>query len=170
MPTIKELRDFFLEMSRRGWAGGAPKTTIPELPGSKVIRLERDDLLYVDCYFSEGFKSHGFTGIWVQSVPAWMMDYHGFWVPNDKRVIPFWQRALTAAYLKGEFRGGRGPEKFQEGPLIYRNRLTRPSAKPMDPIELFTDFEGFEEICEGPELLAWHRFSGMMLGVQMMPH
>ncbi|MBI2637708.1 MAG: hypothetical protein HYW88_02300 [Candidatus Sungbacteria bacterium] len=155
---MKEVEEFFLEASRQTYAADAPKTTIAELPKSKVLRYERGDWLYVDCYFSANGKSFGTTTIWFQGQPVWGMQYHGHWNEKNKRIIPFLKRALKSSYEKGEFLGGRGPVLFNEEELsmMYRNS---PNTKS------FREFEGTEWIFEfggdGTEFI--HNYSGMAL-------
>ena len=89
MIDLKEVEKFFLEAAAQTYAVGAPQTTITDLPKSKVLRYERGDWLYVDCYFSANGKSFGQTTIWFQGQPVWGMQYHGYWDDSDKRIIPF---------------------------------------------------------------------------------
>jgi hypothetical protein len=77
------LETFYLRASAKGWAGGGVKTTIPELPGSKVITVEEGSLRYRDVYYTyPGSEiSSGHTGIWIYDdtrggwLPAWIMHY-----------------------------------------------------------------------------------------------
>lgn len=156
MVNRKEIEEFFLEAAAKTYAADAPKTTIAELPKSKVLRYERGEWLYVDCYFSANGKSFGQTTIWFQGQPVWGMQYSGFWDKDDKRVIPFLKRALAAAYAKGEFYGGRGPHHFQDedGSLIYTNQ-------PDD--DDFGCFDGWEEISDSQNVLFTHYYNGITL-------
>lgn len=157
-----EVEDFFFEASRKTYAGGSiPKTTIADLPGSKVYRYLRGDFLYVDCYFSSGRKSFGQTVVCFCGKPVWWMQYHGAWESTDERVIPFLKKALAAAYSAGLFIGGRGPRVFEEEHLVYVNN---PTASQFG----FADFQGREEI-RGEmlpdqhgrrSLLFWHEYRG----------
>lgn len=137
----QEVLDFFFEAGTKTYAGGMTKTSIKELPGSRVLVYARPPYRYVDCYFSVGERSFGQTGIWHEALPSgpvWGMQYWG-WC-KDKRAIPFLKRALLAAYEERIFLGGRGPKHFSVGneALEYQNYLSRPGN--------FSDSEGEEKI------------------------
>lgn len=159
----QEVLDFFFEASMATHAGNAPKGTIVELPGSRVLVYERPPFRYVDCYFSVGEKSFGQIGIWHQALragPVWGMQIRGRC--RDKRTIPFLKRALLAAYKKREFWGGRGPLEFkvEDEPFTYQNML-RPGSD-------LSDFAGSENILElgvakGTRMLFYHEFNGLAL-------
>ncbi|MBI4028872.1 MAG: hypothetical protein HY376_00695 [Candidatus Blackburnbacteria bacterium] len=51
---IAKLQDFFLRSAAQTYAGGGKKEMIPDLPSSKVYRVEEDNLLYVDMYWTNG--------------------------------------------------------------------------------------------------------------------
>ena len=119
---MEEVKRFFLEASLNTYAADAPKTTLEALPKSKELRYERGDFLYVDMYYSSGYKSGGQTVIWYKGNPVWIMQYQGWWQGDDERVILFLKHALKAA---DGFVGGRGPEIFQKGSLEYRNNVWR---------------------------------------------
>lgn len=159
------IEKFFLEAARHTYAGGAEKSTIPDLPGSKVLRYERGDLKYIDTYWTNGEYSRGVTLIYAESALVWSMDYDGWCKGDDERVINFLKEALLAAYTSGSFYGGRGPHTWSEYPeeqrgLTYWNnlRLDRPCS--------FRNFEGKEGIFEWPSRtreLFWHRYKGLLL-------
>lgn len=151
MKNEKDIQAFFLEAVQRTYAADAPKASIADLPGSKVLRYERGDLLYVDYWFSSRKKSSGQTVIWFQNRPVWCIQYHGSWAGDDPRVIPFLKRALLSQIT---FNGGRGPFRYDEGALTYRNFPVKKD---------FADFRGEEEIHEGSKLLFSQAYSGMML-------
>lgn len=158
MVDLKEIEEFFLEAARQTYAADAPKTTIADLPKSKVYRYERGDWLYVDLYFSANGKSFGQTTIWFQDQPVWGMQYHGSWDTSDERVIPFLKLALRESYENGVFYGGRGPNalKDESGKLTYRNWP--------HPRHNLARFEGYEEIySERAKELFRHDYSGMAL-------
>jgi len=55
MLDIQEVKEFFMEASINTYAGSAVrKSTIKELPESKVFHYERGNFLYEDCYFLRG--------------------------------------------------------------------------------------------------------------------
>lgn len=155
MINLKEVEEFFLEAARQTYAADAPKTTIDDLPASKVYRYERGDWLYVDCYFSANGKSFGQTTIWHKSQPVWGMQYHGHWHNTDKRIIPFLKRALVSAYKGGVFHGGRGPVIYDEPHMTYCN---------IADLDNFTDFKGSEWIIDADNTTIFvHHYSGMAL-------
>lgn len=157
MINLKEVEEFFLEAARQTYAADAPKTTIAELPKSKVYRYEHEDWLYVDLYFATNCTSFGTTTIWYRGQPIWGMQYHGYWNMGDERIIPFLKLALRVSYENGVFYGGRGPNalKDESGNLTYRNW---PEPKS------FVRFEGYEEIYdERIKELFHHDYSGMAL-------
>lgn len=157
----QEVLDFLFEAGAKTYAGGMARTTIPELPGSRVLAYERPPYRYVDCYFSVGENSFGQAGIWHEALPAgpvWGMQYRG-WC-KDKRAIPLLKRALLYAYEHRIFLGGRGPLRFsndEEG-SVYRNYPSRPGS--------FEDSEGEEEIrvsAPGGKILFHHDYNCLAL-------
>lgn len=164
--TVSRLQKFYLEAAAATYAGGVvEKETIPDLPRSKVYRYESGDLLYVDTFFTNGEFSGGQTIIYVDGVPAWLMQYHGWCKDDDKETLSFLKQALSAAYERGEFHGGRGLPRFEshlEGGLVYENWPQMPPYNPQD----FTDFQGRERIWRKPDQtkdVFWHRYQGLLL-------
>jgi len=154
------LEQFYLFASSKGWAGGATKTTIAELPGAKVIVKEEGPLRYVDHYYiypgSE--QTFGQTVIWIYEggpregwFPAWGMQFGGRY---PERVIDFLKTALLQTYEAKEFVGGRGPLEFQQGNLRYLNHLKKNE---------FDDFEGEEEVLEDGVQVGFHWYRGLLL-------
>jgi hypothetical protein len=165
---LKHLEAFFLEAASETYAGGTPKTTITDLPRSKVYRFERGQFLYVDTYFTNGSWSGGQTVIYVDLVPTWLMQYNGWCKDDDKDVLAFLKKALQAQYFTGEFFGGRGPHELWQyddkrtGSLVYRNH---PDIYNRD----FAYFQGRERIFRYPAHttdLFWHRYQGLLLPSQ----
>lgn len=152
MVDIKEAERFFLEAAARTYAADAPKSTIPELPGSKVFHYHRDDFHYLDCYFSQGARSFGQTIIWAKEVPVWEMQYRGDCY--DKKAIHLLKEVLRLTYAKGLFIGGRGPKYYRNGSLEYINDVNLAICD-------FGLFEGREKIIEGINVLFQHDYSGM---------
>ncbi|HUD03169.1 MAG TPA: DUF5680 domain-containing protein [Candidatus Paceibacterota bacterium] len=153
-PTSDEVQQVFFAAMRAGYAGDAPeKTTISELPGSKVITYQDGPWLVRDVYFihSESDSSSGMTLIYYNGQPAWTMQYQGWYV---KEVIPFLKRALAVKYRVGNWFGGRGPASYTEYNFTYRNVVKRNS---------FTRFLGHEDICEKStgRMLGYHTYQGM---------
>jgi len=153
MLDIQEVKEFFMEASINTYAGSAVrKSTIKELPESKVFHYERGNFLYADCYFSKRGKSCGQTMIWYNGTPVWWMQYHGEWSSNDGRIIPFLKEALKGAYKEGKFIGGRGPLLFTNKWLVYINHYDGD----------FKKFKGIEWIIlkENSKLVFWHKYFG----------
>jgi len=156
LPTAEDIKRTFLAAMRAGYASDAPKkTTIVELPGSKVITFEDGPWVVKDVYFvSPGSTfSSGMTIIYYNCHVVWTMQYQGSYPEN---IIPFLKRALAANYNKNEWCGGRGPAHYGEGELVYLN--TRAYN--------FEKFEGREEISRSPggQLLGFHTYQGIMWG------
>lgn len=161
MPSLLEVEQFFLEAANNTWAAGMEKSTIPELPGSKVLRYERGGLRYVDMYLGSGERSFGQTTIYAGADPFWMMQFYGEY---PKHLTPLVKEALRAQYELGKFNGGRGPAHYpffrlddNGNPPVYHNAVARGSA--------FRDFQGDEwvENLLTHEVLGWHRYSGFAL-------
>ncbi len=134
---IKQIKTFFFEAMRRGWATPGP-TPIPGLPGSKSIPFRIREYSLLDYYFvAPGSKSsYGTTVIWVAERPVWIMHYGGWY---DKRVIPFLKRALMRNYGNNIFFGGRGPARLEgeDHTLQYLNEVEQND---------FSNFRGYEHI------------------------
>jgi len=159
IPLGRILPVFFSAMEN-GYAGGASKGTIAEIPGSKTILHEDSDFRVLDCYVVTPDSSYSFgtTTIWYQGVPVWMMQYRGSYT---KEMIPFLKRALMTAYAKQEFFGGRGPDMYTEGgnnDLFYVNRIAKND---------WQDFKGREEIINRRNhrryQMGWHEYDGLLL-------
>lgn len=128
---VEAMEKFFLEASGRTYAAGTTPTTIPALPGSKILSYERPPFRYVDVYFTSPIgESWGYSLIYHEAMasrPVWRLCYDGWYDRSDARIAAFLRVALSAAYRRGEFIGGRGPEIFTapEFPgLIYYNHVT----------------------------------------------
>lgn len=154
----KKVESFYLDASVNTYAADAPKTTITELPRSKVLRYELGELTYVDLWFSYEIHSFGQTIIWRGGIPIWGMQYHGSVLDQDSRILPFLKRALKEAYMRREFLGGRGPLNYAELPLKYRNRP--------HPSSTFLRFSGEEQILNvdmGHKPVFFHKYRGIAL-------
>jgi len=164
--SATELKDFFFDAALATYAsGGESRETIRDLPGSRVYRYERDDLRYIDTYFVNGQSSGGQTLIYLGGVPVWIMQYHGWCQNDDSEVLRFLKVALSAAYERGEFHGGRGIPHMEANSaswLVYENWPQMPLYRPQD----FTDFQGRERIWRKPDRtkdIFWHRYQGYLL-------
>lgn len=184
--TLKEFERFYLEAALTTYAAAekvedvvpgsdthysrnagqyyAEKSTIPELPGSKKFLYRRDDLCYVDTYWTNGEFSGGTTIIYAGEVPVWLMAYDGWCQDDDKEVLDFLKSALRANYEGGIFLGGRGPREFHQmwptkERLVYHNHLDLYG-------QGFRCFAGRERIFRRPADaidLFWHRYKGLAL-------
>lgn len=158
-PNDQEIVEFFCQAMTEGWAGNCPKVTITDLPGSKVITFEDEDLKLVDLYFVglDSLKSSGTTIIWYQNQPIWIMHYGGIY---PKRVIPFVKRALLANYEHGRFVGGRGPRLYDDSidpDYLYINQIREGDA---------SSFSGREEVLDRKTkggMFGFHEYWGMRL-------
>lgn len=152
----KVIEEIFFKAVRAGYIGTPTKTTIPELPGSKVITFEDNEWLVKDVYFVNDLSgmSFGTTTIWHCGLPVWYMNYNGWY---HKDAIPFLKEVLFMSYSAKVFEGGRGPKevRHEERRMVYFNRLT---------VNEFRHFSGVEEIWDfDHELLGSHRYDGRLL-------
>lgn len=164
VPSIEILQGYFLEGSILGWAGGGAETTIPGLPGSRLIVVNMGLIVYRDIFWTHPRSDHSF-GTTIMSVrdfslegwfPVWHMQYGGQY---PEYTIACLKAALRKTYEAKEFVGGRGPLEFQRGNLEYRNHP--------DPHEKdFKCFKGDEEIVFGGLQVGFHWYRGGL----MFPH
>jgi len=166
-PSVADIQNFFFDAALATYAGNAPKTTVPELPGSKRIIFHCDELLYDDVYFTNGEYSGGSTVISHLAQPKpvnlWLMQYHGWCKNDDPEVLTFLKATLRAAYEKRTFHGGRG-YRFSTGEL--------PSGRVLHYFNTnngygssFNEFGGTERIYDDvtDEEVFWHRYQGLLL-------
>ncbi len=157
--TTDQIRNTFFTAMRNGYASDAPKGTVIDLPCSKTIRFKLGAFDVIDLYFvnPESDYSFGFTVIWHNNHPVWVMQYAGQY---PKELIPFLKRALRRNYEQSIFTGGRGPDFYEEAGdnLLYTN---------CPAINDFSNFMGREEIMsrkrDGAKLEGWHRYFGFLL-------
>lgn len=66
MIDLKVVEEFFFKAMLQGYAAGAQKTRVPDMPGYKEIRFQEGDFLLVDryCVTPNSEKSAGTTTIW----------------------------------------------------------------------------------------------------------
>lgn len=161
---VARLEKFFLESAANTYAGKGVKSTIPELPGSKVYRVVEDDLLYVDKYQTNGEWSGGETLIYQGGVNVWRMSYQGFCKDDDREVLHFLKVILGGTYKSSVFYGGRGfPQIWQKGekhPGLYYENYPNPYHRD------FSYFSGREHIKRWPnhiDQVFWHEYQGLLL-------
>lgn len=161
VPTHRILPVFFAAM-QDGYAGNAKKSTITELPNSKVITFKQGRWTVVDCYFVTPLSnfSFGTTIIYYDDVPVWMMHY---WGEYPKEVIPFLKQALRANYEFGRFEGGRGPRMYSDPDNFKRLEYFNFPEHNDNPL----NFKGREEIKKYGlplnRIVGWHEYSGQLL-------
>lgn len=165
--TLRTIHDFYFRAMREaGYQTHTPRTTIPELPGSKVIVFEDGELKLVDCWHTRGQRSSGTTTIFVPGGAVWQMHY---WGEYRERAIPMLRQALAADYNDTHlfddgpnlFNGCRGPRCLRshfQPDTLYINTVR--------PGSTFGNFSGREEIRCGigaSELDGWHEYHGFSL-------
>jgi hypothetical protein len=164
---LLKLQEFFFEAASATYAGCAQKRTIGDLPRSKVYEYHRGEYLYIDTYFTNGEQSGGQTVIYTgesATIPAWIMQYHGWCKGDDKMVLDFLKTVLGRAYRSRAFCGGRGLafQESEKDPLRYSNQWTGSFAN-------FSGQEKIESETLKDEVLSdwnnvfWHRYQGMVL-------
>lgn len=152
-PSIKELEAVFFDAMNEGWASGVQHTTNSLLPGAHIIEWNKRGYLVIDCYYVNNGKNVGWTMMWCNDVPVWVMNYHGEYPTS---VVPFLKRALMESYGNRQFFGGRGPALYKEGNLCYFNNHAE---------RTFGKFHGIERIFDmnNNTSLGWHEYSGFTL-------
>lgn len=157
---VARLQQFFIEGAAQGYAGDREKTRGDF--GSKVYRYERDYLIYLDMYFTNGEYTSGSTTIFEQGLAIWQMQYQGWCKDDNPNILSFLKLALKTNYVQGIWLGGRGPAIYRSDKwrfLEYTNEFTG-----TDP---FFCFSGLEMIRDLKTLKAdkvfWHRYQGMLL-------
>lgn len=162
--NVQELQDFFLEAAAETYAGnGSTKGTIPDIPGSRRYWYQKGKLVYLDVYVINGEYSGGQTLLYVSGVPAWLMQYQGWCQEDNKEVLDFLKKALLDSYMAKEFRGGRGPQQFeddQKDGVFYQNNPKRFE----DDFELFRGRERIAPKNRHGLDLFWHNYQGQLLG------
>ncbi len=172
-PAVSDIKAFFFDAALYTYAGDTPKTTIRDLPHSKVYRHSRGSFLYTDSYFTNGDLSGGQTVIHYDEEPVWIMQYQGVCQGDDPDVLKFLKRVLARAYDRRVFVGGRGrnslssdsdllPAESSRRNFSYTNEVLNEQKEP------FRQFRGHERIDEvtveaGIRTIFWHRYQGMLL-------
>lgn len=138
--TPEQAQTVFLRLMAKGWAAGEKPATHPEFPGRKFLRGVDGDFLLIDTWTQhepECDASSGSTTLLFQRVPIWVMQYGGWYGVEGSALV---QRALARNYENGVFNGGRGPDIYRSGSLVYENTVLKPD---------FTDFTGQERVLDG---------------------
>lgn len=163
-----EMTAFFLKAAGECYAGKGQKTTITELPGSKVYTFDDDPFLYKDVYYTNGENSGGQTTLFHDGTPVWLMQYQGWCKDDDPQTIALLKAALTENYSKGVWRCGRGPSTFRDQEkwpgLFYTNVPLNSVHLGYPPAMEFGNFACYEAI--GPDFgppVFYHYVRGMLL-------
>jgi hypothetical protein len=151
---------FFRAMVKGYTDEDSERGTIFELPGYKTHEHIEGDFRVLDCYSDtpQSNSSSGFTTVWNQGTPVWVMQYDGTY---EEEAIPFLKWVLMQTYKKSKFVGGRGAPvtKKENGSIFtYSNYVEAPN---------WRAFRGREEIqCHRgnhSKILGSHRYSGRLL-------
>jgi len=138
--TLKDIENAFFEAMQSGYAQSVVKGKIVELPGAKSIcYVTHDNRFQVRDTWLVGHdgsdKSSGFTIIWNDGAPVWMMHYGGWYT---ELAISFLKSCLHKAYAEERvFYGGRGPTFVRDGAFTYVNDIE---------VNLFDKFKGSETV------------------------
>lgn len=155
MENSKKLKAFFFRAMLGGWTTSGRKQTSKEFPGYKVATFSEGRLRLVDswCVRPKSDMSYGFTTIWENDTPVWVMHYGGCY---PKEVIHVVKAALAKAYSDKHFFGGRGPIAFRMDGFEYNNDLNDSA---------FEDFSGREYISVPGKIseIGSHSFFGGLL-------
>jgi hypothetical protein len=127
-PSVERIEEAFFEAMRHGYASGvispAVRETRTDIAGMKRVVFDsynpRGDLRVIDQWTeTPGSRwSSGFTLITYQNIPVWIMHYGGWYNPE---VTQFLKECLLDNYTKGLFDGGRGPNGYRKGRMVYGN-------------------------------------------------
>jgi len=165
LAILNGAREAFLQAMLDGYVGGEGRKSVKTVSanGVKTITFPFGDYEVVDryCVTSQSNCSAGTTTIFYKKTAVWWMSYGGEY---PEAVIPFLKKALAVAYRQGEFRGGRGPEHYEEPGLVYGNYSVRGVEPGSTTGSSFSSFQGYEEIT-GPngDVLGFHRYFGLAL-------
>ena len=115
---------------------------------SHDYKYEEGEFSYYDTYIG-GEQFAGEEGIWKNGVAVYAMNYLGR-VLGDNFSGDFLKEALRTATMEYPY---RGPEFYQSGEYIYKNKVTGD----------FVWFQGYEEIyCRGIKVYECYFHGGLM--------
>jgi hypothetical protein len=146
-----EIEDFLIKAKRQTY--GSPISEPRQLEdGSKEYLVEINEYVYRDRYFG-GNPFIGEEVVYREGIPVWSMNYYGKTTQRDpNEVFSFLVKALGKVVKKKPY---RGPEKYSEGPWLYRS-MSRGS---------INSFWGEEEILYDGIRVYWLRFHGGEIGI-----
>ena len=156
-PFVANIQDFFFKAMAKGWApGGGEKFTIPQLPCYKATEHRDGNFHLIDCYCKnpEYHGSSGFTTIYWKNNPVWVMNYDGECI--NQVTVMFLKDALSQAYRRRQFCGGRGPWSVCSAGMIYINNAEQ------NDFEFFSGRETIHNAKTGT-LLGHHAYQGRAL-------
>lgn len=150
------LRQFFFKAMLAGWIGEGEKSEIVELPGYQYFVFQDDRLMLTDIYSvtPNSSKSSGLTTIFHNNNPVWVMHYWGWY---HKMAIVLVKEALSDAYSKEIFWGGRGVEVLSDDQMDYRNWPDKNS------FDCFSGREFVRPKDNDHEILGYHEYKGGIL-------
>ena len=157
----KDIKQAYRSALLKGYAGTNGKRRLPDLPGTKITRSDDGRYSVIDFWFTitGSPESFGHTLVYRDDILVWKLDYEGWY---DEEVLPFLKEALAENLNQEGFCGGRGPETYERGDLIYTNSC--------GPKTWWRCFSGREEIrlrTEGEQLATRlrgeHRFDGKLM-------
>jgi hypothetical protein len=146
-----EIEDFLVQAKRRTY--GSSTSEPKQLDdSSKEYLVEIEEYVYRDRHFG-GNPFIGEEVVYREGTPVWSMNYYGKATQRDSNeVFSFLVKALGKVEKKKPY---RGPEKYAEGPWLYRY-LSRGNVN---------SFWGEEEILYDGIKVYWLRFHGGEIGV-----
>jgi len=138
-----EFKEFLLEAKKATYAGDAAPSENPSRPGSKDLRYENDQFLYIDSYLGAG-KFAGTEAVWYKDngnlIPIWAMSYAGWEIGEFD--IGFLQEALSAGvgFSHNDVDSVvRGPQNFESSIGEKLKYVTRSTGD-------LNNFHGWEKI------------------------
>jgi hypothetical protein len=146
----------FFKALLAGYAGGedcAIEKEVHKKTVTMLIQLETGTYTVIDSWWTtpHSNRSAGTTTVLLERNPVWWMSYGGEY---PEHIIPFLKSALAWAYKDEFFYGGRGPDEFVAGNLVYKNFPVKHG---------FDDFAGREEIFVDGVMVGFHEYWGISL-------
>ncbi len=156
---ITDAENTFFNLLLSGYATGRTPDVTPRFEGDLGTKrhIWQNDAGWIGIdewrTTSLGDRSNGATSIYYNQTLIWEMTYGGSY---PARTIPFLRKALLQSYIQRRWHGGRGPEMYREGNLVYYNEV--------HPDSDFTSFGGkewvLETIDEKPTPVGSHQYRG----------
>ena len=146
--NIKPLIQFLISSNNAGYAGGEEKKWIKESDGSTTIPFEKGDFRSHDNFFG-GEPYGGRIIVYYKNVPAWIMVYYGWIVPDAETnlVYSVLRDALKQMPVNAPF---RGPKEYKTGEYEYVNTWSGDVKQ----------YSGEEKIFQGKKLIYKANYMG----------